>query len=45
MPTVRDIREMAGEEPITMLTAYDAVVAAILDDAGVDVILIGDSMG
>ncbi|MEF8839517.1 MAG: 3-methyl-2-oxobutanoate hydroxymethyltransferase [Haloarculaceae archaeon] len=30
---------------MTMLTAYDAVVAAILDDAGVDVILIGDSMG
>jgi len=45
MPTVRDIRAQAGEEPITMLTAYDALVAGILDDAGVDVILIGDSMG
>ena len=45
MPTVRDIRAKAGEEPITMLTAYDAVTAELIDDAGVDVLLIGDSMG
>ncbi len=36
---------MAGEEPITMLTAYDAPTAAVIDEAGVDVILVGDSMG
>jgi len=45
MPTVRDLQAMAGEEPITMLTAYDAVTASIVDDAGVDSILVGDSMG
>lgn len=45
MPTVRDIRAKAGEEPITMLTAYDAPTAAILDAAGIDVALVGDSMG
>jgi len=45
MPTVREIRSNAGEEPITMLTAYDAVTASLVDAAGVDIVLIGDSMG
>jgi 3-methyl-2-oxobutanoate hydroxymethyltransferase len=45
MPTVRDIQAKAGDEPITMLTAYDAVTASLVDAAGVDMILIGDSMG
>lgn len=43
--TVQDLAEMAGEERITMLTAYDAPTAEIVDEAGVDVILVGDSMG
>jgi 3-methyl-2-oxobutanoate hydroxymethyltransferase len=30
---------------ITMLTAYDATFTRILDEAGVDVILVGDSLG
>jgi 3-methyl-2-oxobutanoate hydroxymethyltransferase len=46
MPTrVTDLQAKAGEDPITMLTAYDAPTAAVVDDAGTDVILVGDSMG
>jgi 3-methyl-2-oxobutanoate hydroxymethyltransferase len=45
MTTVRDLQAKAGEEPITMLTAYDAVSAALVEAAGVDVTLVGDSVG
>ncbi|AKH97911.1 3-methyl-2-oxobutanoate hydroxymethyltransferase [Halanaeroarchaeum sulfurireducens] len=45
MSTVQDLRRGAGDQPITMLTAYDAPTAAIVDQAGIDVILVGDSMG
>ena len=31
-------------EKITMITAYDATISRILDDAGVDSILVGDSL-
>jgi 3-methyl-2-oxobutanoate hydroxymethyltransferase len=39
------IRDRKGKEKITMLTAYDYSMAGILDEAGVDVILVGDSLG
>ena len=32
-------------QKITCLTAYDASIAKLIDSAGVDIILIGDSLG
>src|SRR5262245_50956722 len=43
---VPDLRAMKNEgTKISVLTAYDAVMAGILDKAGIDVILVGDSLG
>ncbi len=43
LPRLQQMRE-AGEK-ITMLTAYDATFAAVADAAGVECLLIGDSLG
>jgi 3-methyl-2-oxobutanoate hydroxymethyltransferase len=44
--TTADIRQKKAKgEVITMLTAYDAAFARLLDDAGVDMLLVGDSLG
>lgn len=44
--TVLDLHRMKAESrKITMLTAYDAVFARLVDQGGVDVILVGDSLG
>lgn len=42
--TVKSLTEMkANNEKISMLTAYDYTMAKIIDSAGIDVILVGDS--
>lgn len=44
--TVTDLHKMkAAGEKIAMLTAYDASFAALQDAQGVDVLLVGDSLG
>jgi len=44
--TVNQIREMKQQgEKITMLTAYDYSTAKIVDEVGVPLILVGDSLG
>jgi 3-methyl-2-oxobutanoate hydroxymethyltransferase len=44
--TIQTLRQMKAKgERITMLTAYDATFARLFDEAGVDALLVGDSLG
>ena len=43
LPRLQEMRERG--EKITMLTAYDATFAAVADAAGVECLLVGDSLG
>jgi len=43
--TLHDLRKLAATRKLAMLTCYDASFAATLDAAGIDIILIGDSLG
>ena len=43
VPTLRRMKEQGRR--ITMVTAYDATFARMIDEAGADVLLVGDSLG
>jgi len=43
--TVPIIGSMKNKEKIVMVTAYDASTAKIVDESGVDIVLVGDSVG
>jgi 3-methyl-2-oxobutanoate hydroxymethyltransferase len=43
--TVQTLRGMKGRERIASLTAYDYAMARLLDEAGIPLILVGDSLG
>ena len=44
VPAVRACKQRAEASPLVMVTAYDAPGARIADEAGVDIILVGDSV-
>ncbi|MEA2014209.1 MAG: 3-methyl-2-oxobutanoate hydroxymethyltransferase [Thermodesulfobacteriota bacterium] len=44
--TISAVQKMKSDgEKISMLTAYDYSIATVMDEAGVDIILVGDSLG
>ncbi len=42
---IDELKELKGKRKVTMLTAYDAQIGQMLDTAGIDVVLVGDSLG
>ncbi len=45
IPMIRNHKIHAGAEPLVMLTAYDAPTARLAAEAGIDMLLVGDSVG
>lgn len=43
--SLRNLFTFKGRERVAMLTAYDVVTAQCLDEAGVEILLVGDSLG
>ncbi len=44
-PELHARKVRAGARPISMVTAYDFTMARLVDEAGVDAVLVGDSLG
>ncbi|MGD0983305.1 MAG: 3-methyl-2-oxobutanoate hydroxymethyltransferase [Acidimicrobiales bacterium] len=44
VPDIRARKRSRGAEPIVMITAYDTPFASAVDQAGVDIILVGDTV-
>lgn len=42
---IQNIVACKGQRPVSELTAYDYPTARLLDEAGVDILLVGDSLG
>lgn len=45
MITINDLLQKKGKEKISVVTAYDYQTAKLCDNAGADMILVGDSLG
>lgn len=45
VPGLRASKRRDGDDPIVMVTAYDAPGARVASEAGVDIVLVGDSVG
>jgi 3-methyl-2-oxobutanoate hydroxymethyltransferase len=43
--SIFDLLARKGKQPVSMLTAYDYHTACTIDEAGIDMILVGDSLG
>jgi len=39
------IKSLKGKKPVSCLTGYDFATGKLLDEAGIDLILVGDSLG
>ena len=43
--TTTGFREAKGQKKLTMLTAYDYTIARLMEQSGIDALLVGDSLG